>query len=204
MKIALLCTMIVHTVVFSAIGQSSTVHLRKLNHISIAFTNAHSQIPFGSFSKLFYTEWHPGVEIGTGFTWASKPHHDWIQNFRLGYFYHAFIQHSISLYTEGGYAYKFPYSISAIAKLGVGYMQAIPDSKILVLDGNKGYEVKSNWGRSQAIFNFDIGVQKQISKSGFRIFLEYQQRFQIPFIPTYVTILPYNIILFGCHVPLHQ
>ena len=91
-------------VTVQAQGQSKEKPKLELNNVSIAFTNAHSQMPFHSFSRLFYAEWHPGVEIGTGFTWSAKKKHDWIQAIRIGYFYHAFIQHSISLYTETGYA----------------------------------------------------------------------------------------------------
>jgi len=184
--------------------QSDKTHKYKLNNWSIAFTNAHSQMPFGSFSRLFYTEWHPGVEIGTGFTWKTKPHHDWVQTFRLGYFYHAFIQHSISLYTETGYAYKFPHTITAIAKLGAGYMQAVPDSEVFILENDKGYIRKNNFGRAQGIFNIDLTLQKRFTKAGGKIFLEYQQRFQIPFIPSYVPVLPYNILMIGCSFPLHK
>ena len=104
----------------------------KLNQFSIAVTNAHAQMPFGSFSKLFYAEWHPGIEIGTGFNWKTKPHHDWIQTLRIGYFYHAFIQHSISIYTETGYAYKFPHTITGIAKLHYPVLPAYNRLRVLL------------------------------------------------------------------------
>lgn len=188
----------------SAQDSSGKTKKRRLNYISIAFTNAHSQLPFNSFSRLFYTEWHPGAEIGTGFIWTSKPHHDWIQSFRLGYFYHAFIQHSFSLYTATGYAYKMPRGITAITKLGVGYMQAVPDSKVFVLEDSKGYAERKNFGRAQGIFTLDLGVQKQFTKRGTKIFLEYQQRFQVPFIPSYVPVLPYNMLMAGFILPIHR
>jgi hypothetical protein len=92
----------------------------------------------------------------------------------------------------------------AIAKLGAGYMQAIPDSQIFILENDKGYVKKNNFGRAQAILNFGLSLQKQFTKPGGKIFLEYQQRLQVPFIPSYVPVLPYNILMIGCSFPMHK
>ena len=74
-------------------------------------------MPCGSFAALFYEEFHPGVEVGTGFNWSKKKKHDWFQTLKVGYSYHRFVQHSLMLYTEVGYRYKFPKGFAVNAKL---------------------------------------------------------------------------------------
>ena len=61
-----------------SVAQESSVPRknRKLNNISIAFTNSQSVMPFGSFHKLFTGKHHPGFEVSTGFDWKIKNKHD--------------------------------------------------------------------------------------------------------------------------------
>jgi len=188
------------------VAQKSSVPTknRKLNNISVAFTNSQSAMPFGSFHKLFTGKHHPGFEVSTGFDWKVKNKHDWIQSFSLGYSYHRWVQHSIVLYTELGYRYKLPGGFSAEARLGGGYMRAIIATEAFsdgVEDGKQYSKIVS--GRSQGIASLSFGINKKIQKPlGCTFFLQYQQRIQTPFIQSYVPLLPYNIIKFGVSIPL--
>lgn len=173
----------------------------KLSYYSIAFTTLHTDYPFGSFSKLFTKEYHPGVELATGFNWKTKTKHDWFQAFKFGYSYHRFVQHSLSLYSEFGYRYKFLKTFSAESKIGAGYLHAIPDEDIFVLRPDGTYKKKTNVGRPQAMASFGLGISKKIASSGTSIFLDYQQRLQFPFIKSYVPLLPDNMLVLG--VKLH-
>ncbi|NJO24610.1 MAG: hypothetical protein HC867_00735 [Bacteroidia bacterium] len=161
---------------------SQQIFGRKLTHWSVAITNSHSAKPFGSFSKLVYSQWHPGIEAATGFNWKSRKHHDWFQTLRAGYFYHRWVQHSILLFTEYGYRYNFPGRVSSEIKLGAGYMHAIPDSKIFELTSD-GYKKKGTLGRPQAMADFSLGISKTVSPRKAKVFIEYQQRFSISFYP---------------------
>ncbi len=175
----------------------------KLDHISVALTTFHTAFPFASFSKLFTEEFHPGLEIGTGFNWRTKPKHDWFQSFKFGYSYHRFVQHSFALYSEVGYRYKFSKSFAAEARLGAGYLHAIPVGKIYKLSGDGNYIKKANWGRPQAMAAFSLGISKSLGGSGIVAFLQYQQRVQLPFIKSYVPLLPSNMLFAGVKMPLN-
>lgn len=177
----------------------------QVSSVSIAFTNSHTALPFGSFSKLFSGPIHPGIEAGTEITWSEKKKHDWFQSFRIGYTYHRLVQHSIVLYTEFGYRYKLPYGFAASIKLGGGYMKAIVANQVFA-DG-QGSQVqysKAAFGRSQANIMTTLSIAKEIGQNGFKAYLEYQQRLQTPFIQAYVDILPYNIILAGISIPIKK
>ena len=178
---------------------------RKLNEVSIAFSNSQPAMPFGKLVTLFTGNHHPGVELSTGFNWKTKPKHDWTQTFNLGYAYHRWVQHSIVLYAETGYRYKLPAGFSIESKLGLGYMRAIVATETFsdgVEDGKQYSKITS--GRSQTVASLSFGIAKKINPPvGCRIFLYYQQRIQTPFIHSYVPLLPYNIVKAGIGIPLN-
>lgn len=173
--------------------------------VSLAITNHHSAYPFSSFANLFTKEFHPGVEFAYGFNWKTAPKHDWYQTFKAGYFYHRFVQHAIPLYTQLGYRYKLnPFQLSAA--LGAGYLHFIPATAVLQLSDDGTYEKSKGIGRGQALFNFSVGAQYNITKNSQKpvaVFIDYRQQLQTPFIKSYVPLLPYNSIAFGISVPLN-
>jgi hypothetical protein len=171
-----------------------------LNYLSLAFTNNHTAFPFSSFSQLVAGEWHPGFEAGTGFNWSEKRKHDWFQDFRIGYFYHQFVQHGIPLYTSFGYRYKFSERWNAQAGIGAGYFHSIPDQQRFKLNENGDYEKLGGIGRGQAmiVFNLSAGYRFNLEKQRpLEVFTTYQQRIQTPFVPSYVPLLPYNTLMIG-------
>ena len=172
--------------------------------IAVSATNSHTVMPYGSFAALFYKEFHPGVEITTGFNWTEKKNHDWFQTFKVGYSYHEFVQHSLMFYTEVGYRHKLPAGFSANVKLGGGYLHSKEDSKVFVLDEKGEYNLNEKFGRSHGMATFAIGAAKQITKNGWKVFMDYQQRFQISFIDAYVPALPVNTIQVGFSLPLRK
>lgn len=176
----------------------------KPDHVSFSVTTLHTAFPFASFSKLFIQEFHPGYQVGTGFNWREKGKHDWFQTFNFNYSYHRFVQHSFALYSESGYRYKFLETWAAEGKLGAGYLHAVPVGKIFKLTDDGIYKKKTNWGRPQAMVSFALGVNKKVSAAGLSVFLQYQQRLQLPFIKSYVPLLPSNILMAGIKVPLKR
>lgn len=173
--------------------------------ISVAFLNTGSAYPFAEFSKLITTVQHPGIELGYGFNWKTKSKHEWFQEVKLSYFYHRFVQHSISLYSDVGYRYKFSPALSALISCGAGYMQSVPATAKLKLEANGEYKNDKGIGRSQvlAVVNFGIGyIIKSSAKNTPRLFITYQQLLQTPFVKAYIPILPYNSLLVGCSFPL--
>jgi hypothetical protein len=172
---------------------------RSLDHYSLALTNNHSAYPFSSFSKLVTGTWHPGFEMGTGFNWSERKKHDWYQEFKLGYFYHQFIQHGIPLYTNFGYRYKFSKHWNAQTGIGAGALFSIPDQDRYKLNDDGNYEKISSL-RIQGMFVFNIGAGYKMEltkKFPLETFLTYQQRIQTPYVPSYVPLLPYNSLMLG-------
>lgn len=208
--IPFICLLLFLAMNLSALSQSADSSMSKKrvskfksNHWSIAFTNSHTALPFGSFSKLFTGPLHPGFETGTALVWSNKKKHDWFQSFRIGYSYHRLVQHSIVFYTELGYRYKLPHGFSASMRLGGGYMRAIVANQVFSDGQTDGIQyTKITSGRSQAILMTTLGLTKAIGPKGLKLYMEYQQRLQTPFIASYVNLLPYNILITGISIPV--
>jgi len=182
-----------------------TASAQRKKEIGIAITNSNTAFPFSKFSSLFSGVFHPGIELNYGFNWKSKKKHDWVQNIKVSYFYHRFMQHGISLYTDLGYRYKFTQHISADAAMGFGYMHSIPATAVLKLNDEGEYENGKGIGRAQAIAPFTLGIGYTVHPSSERpikLFAQYQQKLQFPFVKEYVPLLPYNNLIIGISRPL--
>jgi len=175
--------------------------------IGVAITNSNSAFPFSKFGGLFQAPFHPGAEFSYGFNWKTKAKHDWYQQIMLGYFYHRFVQHGITLYTNAGYRYKFSSRLFAEASLGAGYLHSIPATAKLKLDDNGDYNNNKGIGRMQAMMVFNIGCGYNINPSAKRpvtLFANYQQRIQTPFVKSYVPLLPYNSLMIGARISMKK
>ncbi|HMO34170.1 MAG TPA: hypothetical protein PKE63_06435 [Lacibacter sp.] len=177
-----------------------TATIKRFYYLSVAAANHHSAFPFSRFSGLATGPFHPGFEVGTGFDWKVRSKHDWYQDFRLGYFYHRFLQHGIPLYTSIGYRYKFSPAWNAHASLGAGYLHSIPAVERFRLNGEGEYEKVNNLGRMQGMAAFNLGTGYKFAAgkaNGLELFVDYQQRLQFPFVKKYAPLFPYNSLQIG-------
>jgi hypothetical protein len=172
----------------------------KNKYLSLGVMNTQTDMPFGKFTGIFYKAFHPGIEVAYGRNFSIKENHDWYYDFRLAYFYHRFVQHGIPVYSNLGYRYKFNQRWSASGELGAGYLHSIPATAKLKLNAQGEYENDKGIGRMQANVCFAIGAGYQLHPSvaaSWKIFFNYQQRLQMPFVKSYVPVLPYNNFLIG-------
>lgn len=174
---------------------------RKLRYLAFAVNNFVTAKPVTGFPKLFYSQFHPGITVSTGFNWSDKKKHSWMQTFKFAYFSHRFIQHSFTVYSEIGYRYKvgkWGYS----AAIGAGYLHMVPGSGHYRKNEDGEWEPIKLKSRPQANLSISLGVDRLINENGMRAFTRYQNMLQAPFIPGYVPLLPYNVLHVGVTVPL--
>ena len=159
--------------------------------------------PFSKLGSLATGIQNPGMEFGYQFNWRNKKKHDWYQEIKLAYFYQRFVQHAIPLYTDVGYRYKFSQKWTAQATIGAGYMHSIPATAQLKLQSNGEYKNGKGIGRMQAVGVFNIGASHTLNPTKpVTLFITYQQMLQMPFINSYVPLLPYNNLLLGISISL--
>lgn len=189
----------------SLILMTSQSQAQNERYISVAVYNTQNAMPFGKFTGLFSEILHPGIEFGYGKIFSRKQQHEWYGDIKLSYFYHRFVQHGIPLYANIGYRHRIYKQLSAETSLGLGYMHSIPATGKYKLNEDGEYENNKGVGRMQATANFSIGLNyslKDVHGSPTRVFTNYQQRVQMPFVRSYVPLLPYNTFLIGLSKPL--
>jgi hypothetical protein len=194
----LLLTLLVSCLVVACFAQQK-------KYAAINLFNTQNAMPFAKLSSLFSEVLHPGIEVKLGKNLSVKNKHDWFSEINLAYFVHRYVQHGIPVYIDFGYRYKFSKALSARSSLGGGYMHSIPATAKLKLDDDGEYKNDKGLGRMQAIAVFDLGAGYSFtnkSKKSFSINIAWQQRVQMPFVKSYVPLLPYNSFLTGISFPL--
>jgi hypothetical protein len=169
---------------------------RKLTQLTLETGNAVTSFPLVGAPQLFYTNYHPFTTLGARMIWKEKGKHAWEQSFNLGYIYHRFVQHSIPLFTEIIYRYDVNRSFTMRTHLGAGYLHSIPGSDRYELNDQGEYEKIRNLGRVQACLKFSVSAAYSINKE-FQLSLNYGVLGQVPFVKSYVPLLPYNTIQLG-------
>lgn len=175
----------------------------KPGYLSVAVNTYATAKPFTGLPQLFKGTLHPGITLATGFNWKKVDKHAWMQTFKFGFFTHRYIQHSFPLYTEFGYRYmphrNWGFSIAA----GGGYLHMIPGSKQYRMDEDGNWEKIRLPSRPQGMLSLSLGIDWKMGDKGNRGFVRYQNMLQVPFIPGYVPLLPYNVLHIGATAPLH-
>ncbi len=174
----------------------TTFAQRKITQVTFETGNAVTAMPFVGAPQLFYTNYHPFTTVGARLVWKEKGKHAWEQGFNLGYLYHRFVQHSLPLITEIIYRYDFNVSWSMRAHFGIGYLHSIPGSDRFRLNDQGEYEKIKNLGRAQAGVKFSVSAAYAINKEVV-LTLNYGVLGQMPFVKSYVPLLPYNSIQLG-------
>jgi hypothetical protein len=177
------------------------------NSLSVNLTCQATAYPFGKFIGMFNRPFHPGVELGWSKTIRTQPRREWFREFKAGYFYHRFVQHGIPLYMQYGMRYKIVERFQLSAALGAGYFNSIPATAVFKLNDNGDYVKAKGIGRPQAMAAFTLSTSFRINADVSKPVLlqwQYQQRMQMPFVRSYVPLLPYVQMALGFSFPFNK
>jgi len=189
-----------HSYIIAIVLLTSLAASSQKKYLSLAAFTTQSAMPFGKFAGLFTDQFHPGLEAGYGINISAKEKHDWFVDFKIACFYHRFVQTGIPIYADLGYRYKINSRLSAETSLGAGYMHSVPATAKLKLEEDGVYVNNKGVGRMQAMATFALGLGYTIdpsSRQPMSVFTTYQQRIQMPFVNSYVPLLPYNSFMIG-------
>jgi hypothetical protein len=198
MKLYIIQTIVTFKLIFLIVTVNAQDTWRR--PISFSFFTVATQLPGGKMTPI-----HPGLEIGSEFRYNRSEKNQWLQTIKTGIYYHQFSQTAIQLYTELDYRKKLWQKLKSDVKLGAGYLHAFPDLESFILkDGS--YEIKRNYGRSQLMLTAAVGLRYQLSalKDNFEFFITYQCFFQLPFIKSYVPVLPNTALHVGVSFPVFR
>lgn len=171
----------------------------KARHYVVSVFNAATQLPIGHF---FSSPVHLGGTAGAEFRYNRQPNNQWFQTAKLGFSYHQYVQSTVQLYSEFGYRRAIWRGTAAEMRLGAGYLHAIPATEIFTLKDNT-YQKKTNLGRPQVMAGAALGLSytQQKAAKPLRFFLDYQVYMQMPFVKSYVPLLPNTLLHVGVAAP---
>ena len=170
----------------------------KSKPISISILNNATMLPPASLTAVFNQPLHPGITASYEFGWKETEKHKWFQNAGISYMYHRFVYQAILLNTQAGYRWKIN-NFSIEGYLQAGYMHAFYLTDRAVFESDGTYTYKMGFGKPQFItgaglgFGYNFGDENRIR----RIFLNYDVRLQMPFVKSYVTLLPNGALSLG-------
>lgn len=168
----------------------------------VSVFNLGTQLPGSGVIGIFTTPVHPGLSAGTEFRYNQHPFNQWFQTAKLGLSYHQYVQTAVQLYSEAGYRRVIWRGAAAEMRLGVGYLHAFSNTEVFSLkDGT--YHKKTNLGRPQFMASGALGLSYLLPKGQNppRFFLDYQFFLQMPFVKSYVPLLPNTALHIGVAVP---
>jgi hypothetical protein len=165
--------------------------------VSISLYTVATQFPGGHITPL-----HPGLEVGSEFRYNKSEKNMWLQTIKVGVYYHQLSQTGIQVYSELDYRRKIWHRVKGDVKLGAGYLHAIPDLQSFTLKDGV-YENENSFGRSQLMVSTALGLRYMLSdrNDGLQLFLTMQCFLQMPFIKSYVPVLPNTAYHIGVSFP---
>jgi hypothetical protein len=173
--------------------------------ISISIFNNATMLPPASLVAVFNQPIHPGLTASYEFGWKETDKHKWFQNAGISYMYHRYVYQAIILNSQAGYRWKLNH-FSVEGYLQAGYMHAflLTDRAVLQSDGT--YLAKKGFGKPQFLtgagmgFGYNLGDGNKLR----RIFINYDFRIQMPFVKSYVTMLPNGTLSLGLQFTLRN
>jgi len=175
----------------------------KTKPLAISVFNNATMLPPASLTATFNQPIHPGLTAAYEFGWKETDKHKWFQNAGISYMYHRYVYQAILLNSQAGYRWKIS-NFSVEGYLQAGYMHAflLTDRAVLQSDGT--YIAKKGFGKPQFIAGAGIGFGYNFGHDlrQRRIFLNYDIRMQMPFVKSYVTLLPNGALSLGMQFTL--
>jgi hypothetical protein len=163
--------------------------------------NIGAALPFVGISDVLTEIYRPYMEVGYALKLnRAEKNHFWLEG-RVGYFNHRFVQQVIPIMLEGSYERNIKENIRVFAGLGLGYLHAFPHEGRFELNEQGEYERVGGLGRAQFGANMSLGARYILSDT-WSISGSYRALLQMPFVNTYVPLLPYGIVQLGLHYTL--
>jgi hypothetical protein len=171
---------------------------RKSNPISLSVFNNATLLPPASFTAVFNQPIHAGIAAGYEFGWKEKKKGKWFQDAEIGFYNHRYVYRALLLYSKAGYRWYFGH-FSVEGSLHAGYMHAFLITDRLVPRDDGSYKAKKGFGKPQFITGAGAGIGYDFAAQHLarRVFLNYDVRLQMPFVKSYVTLLPNGVVSLG-------
>lgn len=178
----------------------------KANSFDFSLYTNQTYFPFKGIGNVFQARYHPGFDIGFTRNIKEKKRSTTYYDVRFGVFNHRHVQTGIPLYGNIGIRLNLPAKFFLAGEFGLGYLHSIKHQTTFKPDGDGGYKKVLNLGRAQLLIGLGLKAGREWSLKNYsgRLFLSYQPWFQMPFIKSYVPMLPNNAVHLGINLNLKK
>lgn len=167
--------------------------------LNLSLFNEATAIPF---SQFYTSPIHPGIQVGTEFTFREKSSSRFFQTANLSYFYHQRLNHGLSLYSELGYEQRLKFGAAVTGLFGLGYLHTFATAEEFAFqDGEYINQTDRGNARLLASLAFDVGfyLQKDRPNSP-KIFLRYQSWLEYPYSPAFIPLMTHTNLHVGAKI----
>ncbi|HLO90149.1 MAG TPA: hypothetical protein VK172_03185 [Lentimicrobium sp.] len=196
----------------------------KSKPFSISVLNNATLMPPASLTAVFNQPIHPGISLGYEFGWRETIRSPlfqninvfdmggrevytgkWFQTVELSYFHHRYVNQAMLLTSHFGYR-KYIRKFSAELSLHAGYMHALLFTERFTRQENGTWDYNRGLGRAYFVggagvgLGYDAGYRYNVR----RFFVNYDFRLQMPFVRSYVPLLPNGILSVGMQFTLFK
>lgn len=169
--------------------------------VSVSVFNESTAVPF---TRFIPTPIHPGVQVGVSRQWNESQKHYIYQTANVSYFYHRHLYQAVTLSTEFGYDYRFPFGLNLKALLGAGYMMTMNTQEVYEFkNGNYTATNNSFMSKLQATLSLGAGYRIHKKRDGSpEIFFLYQAGVIYPFSADFIPIMAQANVHLGVKIPI--
>lgn len=156
-------------------------------------------------SAFFSRPLHPGISLGTEFSYHQNEHNRFFQTIKFAGTYHQYVQTTVQLFSEAGYRRDIWRGTAAECRLGIGYLHSFTGTEVFKLEDGV-YHKQAPIGRPQFMGSAALGLSYAVSKHRYplRVFLDYQFYLQMPYVKSYVPLLPNTALHAGASFPFFK
>jgi len=182
--------------------QLNTVFLFAQNYqLGFGLSNNVTAWPVIGYPKLFYSQFHPGIDIILEKQINKKIKNQLWAEANLGSYYHRFFQTAVKLNLNLHYRYFFNPRFFSDIGFGGGYLHSFYKYQLFKINANGDYVQETGVkGRPQYVMGFCLGAGVGLKKSDpdyLRLLIQFRSSVQGKFAGNFVPVVPNNTFLLG-------
>lgn len=171
--------------------------------VTVLVFNEATAIPF---TRVLTTPVHPGIQVGSNFSYKERIHTHLFQTVNIGYFFHSKLNQGFFINTELAYDYKFNFGLNIKTSIGIGYLFSFNTQKGYQFK-NGTYQIGRDKGNSRAMLSLGTGLGYRLQKSNLyspEIFMMYQSWAEYPYSPGFIPVMTHTNLQLGTKIFINQ
>jgi hypothetical protein len=171
--------------------------------LTVALFNEATAMPFGQFLS---TPVHPGIQVGSEFSWREGKHFRLYPVINIGWLLHQKLFQGVFVNAELGVDYKTGFGLNLKSKIGLGYLHTFTTQQEYQFEEGR-FLSKRDRGNSRLMPSFSLGLGYALDKKNPRtteIFTWYQTWLEYPYSPGFIPLMSHSSLYIGAKFYPHK